>query len=79
MFDEEPLGLASADGACDAAGIRAALVFCKYGQSFRPIRGDTLQYMAYAWNLVHHGIFSGAAKGASVVLAGQLPRSRAIP
>jgi len=34
-----------------------------------PIRGDATQYFAYAWNLVHHGVFSMAQPGADAVVA----------
>jgi len=34
-----------------------------------PIQGDAVQYFAYAWNLVHHGVFSMAHPGADVVVA----------
>jgi 4-amino-4-deoxy-L-arabinose transferase-like glycosyltransferase len=32
-----------------------------------PVRGDAVQYYSYAWNLVHHGIFSKDAPGSSVI------------
>lgn len=35
---------------------------------FQPIRGDAVQYHAYAWNLLHHGVFSMAAPGSAHVL-----------
>lgn len=39
-----------------------ALILCWYHVSTAivdgPIRGDAIQYYAYAWNLLHHGIFS---------------------
>lgn len=31
-----------------------------------PIRGDTREYLVYAWNLYHHGIFSSASPAASI-------------
>jgi 4-amino-4-deoxy-L-arabinose transferase-like glycosyltransferase len=31
-----------------------------------PIRGDAIQYVSYAWNLVHHGVFSAAEPGEAV-------------
>jgi 4-amino-4-deoxy-L-arabinose transferase-like glycosyltransferase len=34
-----------------------------------PIRGDAIQYFAYAWNLVHHGVFSLSTPGATVIAA----------
>src|SRR4029434_10703463 len=34
-----------------------------------PVRGDATQYYAYAWNLVHHGIFSKAMPGADSVIS----------
>lgn len=36
---------------------------------YHPIRGDAIQYHAYAWNLAHYGIFSKALPGAAVVVA----------
>ena len=33
-----------------------------------PIRGDVRQYVAYAWNLVHHHTFSNADPGSTAVL-----------
>jgi hypothetical protein len=33
-----------------------------------PIRGDALQYVAYAWNLVHHGAFSKSPPGSTEVV-----------
>ncbi|GAA0916289.1 hypothetical protein GCM10009552_34570 [Rothia nasimurium] len=33
------------------------------------IRGDAVQYYAYAWNLVHHGVFSSASPKAAQVVA----------
>lgn len=35
---------------------------------YEPIRGDAVQYHAYAWNLLHHGVFSMAQPGSSQVL-----------
>lgn len=35
----------------------------------RPIRGDAIQYHAYAWNMIHHGVFSRATPGSVTVLA----------
>lgn len=32
-----------------------------------PIRGDVREYVAYAWNLVHHGVFSRAEPGTEPV------------
>lgn len=32
-----------------------------------PIHGDAVQYYAYAWNLVHHGVFSGALPDATTI------------
>lgn len=34
-----------------------------------PIRADAAQYYAHAWNLVHHGVFSGSHPGAQQVIA----------
>jgi hypothetical protein len=34
-----------------------------------PVAGDGLQYWHYAWNLVHHGVFSAQAPAASTPLA----------
>lgn len=34
-----------------------------------PIRGDAIQYYAYAWNLIHHGMFSGSLPGSGSVVA----------
>lgn len=31
-----------------------------------PIRGDIRQYVAYAWNLLHHGVFSQTPPGESI-------------
>lgn len=42
--------------------------FVLFTQVDAPIRGDARQYVAYAWNLVHHGVFSMAAPGSSVVV-----------
>lgn len=33
-----------------------------------PIRGDAGQYYVYAWNLIHHGVFSGAMPGSATVI-----------
>ena len=33
-----------------------------------PVRGDAVQYHAYAWNLVHHATFSKALPGAEAVV-----------
>jgi len=33
-----------------------------------PVRGDAGQYVAYAWNLAHHGVFSKSAPGSSEVV-----------
>lgn len=33
-----------------------------------PIRGDIVQYVAYAWNLIHHGTFSMSAIGSPEVV-----------
>jgi hypothetical protein len=33
-----------------------------------PVRGDATQYFAYAWNLIHHGIFAKTAPGAAVLI-----------
>ncbi|MDF4001965.1 hypothetical protein P3W33_00950 [Luteibacter sp. PPL552] len=35
----------------------------------QPIRGDAVQYYSYAWNLVHHGVFSGAFPESTSVVA----------
>lgn len=35
---------------------------------YEPIRGDAREYFAYAWNLLHHGIFSDARPGSAVVI-----------
>lgn len=32
-----------------------------------PVRGDATQYYSYAWNLVHHGVFSNDVPGALTV------------
>lgn len=34
----------------------------------QPIRGDAVQYYAYAWNLIHHHVFSGALPHAATVV-----------
>lgn len=36
---------------------------------YHPLRGDAIQYHAYAWNLAHHGIFSKAEPGSAQVMA----------
>jgi 4-amino-4-deoxy-L-arabinose transferase-like glycosyltransferase len=36
---------------------------------YGPVRGDAVQYYAYAWNLVHHGVFSQAHPGSSLVVS----------
>ncbi|MEI7036150.1 hypothetical protein [Fulvimonas yonginensis] len=35
---------------------------------YHPIRGDAIQYHAYAWNLVQHGVFSMAQPGSATVM-----------
>ena len=42
--------------------------FILFTQVEAPIRGDVRQYVAYAWNLVHHHTFSNADPGSTVVL-----------
>jgi hypothetical protein len=34
-----------------------------------PIRGDVIQYVVYAWNLVHHATLSSSEPGSAVVVA----------
>lgn len=34
----------------------------------QPIRGDAVQYYSYAWNLLHHGVFSSAFPNTAVVV-----------
>ncbi|KGI77244.1 ArnT family glycosyltransferase [Oleiagrimonas soli] len=33
-----------------------------------PVRGDAVQYYTYAWNLVHHGVFSKVMPGGAAVV-----------
>jgi hypothetical protein len=33
-----------------------------------PIRGDAIQYVAYAWNMAHHGVFSKSTPGSIEVI-----------
>ena len=40
-----------------------------HAQVYQPLRGDAVQYHAYAWNLVHHGVFSKASPGSAQVIA----------
>ncbi|NII11446.1 glycosyltransferase family 39 protein [Oleiagrimonas sp. C23AA] len=47
-----------------AAGLR--LYFVCTAMVYHPIRGDAIQYHAYAWNLVHHLTFSHQAASPSV-------------
>jgi hypothetical protein len=35
----------------------------------RPVRGDAVQYYTYAWNMVHHGVFSRSLPGSASVVA----------
>ncbi|HET6805416.1 MAG TPA: hypothetical protein VFH59_08265 [Frateuria sp.] len=39
-----------------------------HAQVYQPVRGDAVQYHAYAWNLVHHGVFSKAGPGSGQVV-----------
>jgi 4-amino-4-deoxy-L-arabinose transferase-like glycosyltransferase len=32
--------------------------YVEHAVVYNPLRGDAIQYHAYAWNLVHHGVFS---------------------
>lgn len=48
-----------------ALGFR--LWFVEVGVVDNPIRGDALGYSSYAWNLVHHGVFSIAAPHSDTV------------
>lgn len=34
-----------------------------------PVRGDAIEYFCYAWNLVHHGVFSMAKPESAIVLS----------
>lgn len=43
--------------------------YLSHAMVYQPIRGDAIQYHAYAWNLVHHGIFSKAAPGSASVIS----------
>jgi hypothetical protein len=47
-----------------ALALRAS--FLAGAQVEAPVRGDIVEYWAYAWNLVHHGVFSLAPASASV-------------
>lgn len=49
------------------AGMRTLYVLT--AQADPPIYGDGVQYMAYAWNLLHHGIFSCSVPGSTEVVA----------
>ncbi|WNL45276.1 hypothetical protein RKE25_17920 [Dyella sp. BiH032] len=35
----------------------------------RPVRGDAIEYHAYAWNMAHHGVFSRSRPGSAAVVA----------
>lgn len=35
-----------------------------------PIRADAMQYYTFAWNLAHHGIFSGSPQGSPTIVPG---------
>lgn len=48
-------------------GLRALYVLT--AKADPPIYGDGVQYMAYAWNLLHHGIFSCSVPGSADVVA----------
>lgn len=48
-----------------ALGIR--VYYVSTAQVINPIRGDAVQYVAYGWNMMHLGIFSGALPGSAVV------------
>lgn len=41
--------------------------YVSHAMVYEPVRGDAVQYYAYAWNLAHHGVFSQAAPGSSLV------------
>lgn len=43
------------------------LLFILLAQVDQPVYGDGFQYMAYAWNLVHHGVFSCSLPGSEFV------------
>jgi 4-amino-4-deoxy-L-arabinose transferase-like glycosyltransferase len=43
--------------------------FILFTQVDAPIRGDVRQYVAYAWNLLHHHTFSIAEPGSAVVIS----------
>jgi 4-amino-4-deoxy-L-arabinose transferase-like glycosyltransferase len=47
------------------AGLRTLYVLT--AQAEPPIYGDGVQYMAYAWNLLHHGVFSCSIPGSTEV------------
>src|SRR5512141_192486 len=42
--------------------------FILVSQVDAPIRGDIREYVAYAWNIVHHHTFSVAPPGSAVVV-----------
>lgn len=43
--------------------------YVSHAMVYEPVRGDAVQYHAYAWNLAHHGLFSNALPGSSQVLS----------
>jgi 4-amino-4-deoxy-L-arabinose transferase-like glycosyltransferase len=45
----------------------------------KPLRGDATQYFTYAWNVVHHGIFSKAALNDAIVPAADNYRDPGYP
>lgn len=54
-----------------AVGVLAFLLrwyFVATAMVVHPVRGDAVQYFSYAWNLLHHGVFSSASPGAATVL-----------
>ncbi|WP_017462686.1 hypothetical protein [Dyella ginsengisoli] len=54
-----------------AVGLCALLIrwyYLSHAVVDHPVRGDAIQYYAYAWNLVHHGTFSMAPPGSAQVL-----------
>ncbi len=42
--------------------------YLTHAMVYHPLRADAIQYHAYAWNLLHHGVFSMAAPHSALVL-----------
>ncbi|HET7664004.1 MAG TPA: glycosyltransferase family 39 protein [Rhodanobacteraceae bacterium] len=44
--------------------------FVSTARVINPIRADAMQYYNFAWNLAHHGVFSGSSPGSTTVIPG---------